>query len=233
MTNLPDPIARALAPFAPPPSDVAGTGPVPHPEAKREISHADWSVNVPQPPVRTWSVTTLYTVEGEERRDTRSVDAVCHEQATVLAGLYLGFWLAEQGARPWRVSIVGHATVADSAAPETERAAPAPFAPPDEPCSVRSVLIECERWLDGVRQERDRDRFEKRWNDLQDDAAWLAHIARKVLAVAPAPVVRWCVRDGDGLDVENTYKSREDASLSPRSGGGAQIIRVEIREVRG
>jgi hypothetical protein len=66
----------------------------------------------------------------------------------------------------------------------------APHVPPAEPpIDLRSALAECERWLDGVRQCRDRDRFEKRWNTLQDEAAWLAHIARKALA-PPSPSER-------------------------------------------
>lgn len=35
-----------------------------------------------------------------------------------------------------------------------------------------AVLREIEQWLDGIRTETDRARFERRWNTLQDEAAW-------------------------------------------------------------
>ena len=45
-----------------------------------------------------------------------------------------------------------------------------------------SVLTKVESWLDGVRNERDRTRFEQRWNDLQDEAAELRVLILRVLA---------------------------------------------------
>ena len=38
---------------------------------------------------------------------------------------------------------------------------------------VVNVLTKVESWLDGVRNEQDRTRFEQRWNTLQDEAAEL------------------------------------------------------------
>lgn len=56
--------------------------------------------------------------------------------------------------------------------------------------NVVARLRECERWLDGVRQERRRERFEREWNTLQDEAAALAHFARKDLAALDALAAR-------------------------------------------
>ena len=39
-----------------------------------------------------------------------------------------------------------------------------------------------EAWLDGVRNERDRTRFEQRWNTLQDEAAELRVLILRALA---------------------------------------------------
>ena len=39
--------------------------------------------------------------------------------------------------------------------------------------ALHDVLTKIETWLDGVRNEPDRTRFEQRWNDLQDEAAEL------------------------------------------------------------
>ena len=41
-------------------------------------------------------------------------------------------------------------------------------------------------WLDGVRNERDRARFEQRWNDLQDEAAELRVSALDALTLTEA-----------------------------------------------
>ena len=39
-----------------------------------------------------------------------------------------------------------------------------------------------EAWLDGVRNEPDRTRFEQRWNTLQDEAAELRVLIQRILA---------------------------------------------------
>jgi len=47
---------------------------------------------------------------------------------------------------------------------------------------LEKALREIESWLDGVRNETDRNRFERRWNDLQDEAAWWRVQALSALA---------------------------------------------------
>ena len=46
----------------------------------------------------------------------------------------------------------------------------------------RNVLGQVEAWLDGVRNEQDRTRFEQRWNTLQDEAAELRVLILRALA---------------------------------------------------
>ena len=46
---------------------------------------------------------------------------------------------------------------------------------------LRSILPAVEAWLDGVRNERDRTRFEQRWNTLQDEAAELRVLVLRAL----------------------------------------------------
>ena len=43
------------------------------------------------------------------------------------------------------------------------------------------VVKTIEAWLNGVRNERDRTRFEQRWNTLQDEAAELRVMIHEVL----------------------------------------------------
>ena len=45
-----------------------------------------------------------------------------------------------------------------------------------------STLTKIEAWLNGVRNERDRTRFEQRWNTLQDEAAELRVMIHEVLS---------------------------------------------------
>ena len=54
----------------------------------------------------------------------------------------------------------------------------------NQPDSVylREVLTTVEAWLDGVRNETDRTRFEQRWNTLQDEAAELRVMIHEVLS---------------------------------------------------
>ena len=50
-------------------------------------------------------------------------------------------------------------------------------------CEARAnVLTKIEQWLDGVRNEQDRTRFEQRWNTLQDEAAELRVLILRALA---------------------------------------------------
>ena len=53
----------------------------------------------------------------------------------------------------------------------------------NQPDSVylREVLTTVEAWLDGVRNEPDRTRFEQRWNTLQDEAAELRVLVLRAL----------------------------------------------------
>jgi hypothetical protein len=168
MTNLPDPIARALAPF------LGGITPEQAAEARRQADErtrvlGDENSNPVmrgEPPPES-----VYPVQPQ----WPDYDPLSGPGPT-------------QSDRDWY-------SCGSRSCPEcypenredgkNEDDTPAPKA---EPSDVRSALIECERWLDGVRQSRDRDRFEKRWNTLQDEAAWLAHIARKVLAAQPGPL---------------------------------------------
>lgn len=122
-------------------------------------------------------------------------------------------------------------------APKGEAASHTALTPGPLPYDVRGMLAQCESFLDGLRRERDRTRFERRWNDIQDDAATLAHYARAALSAPPPPepVVRWCLKDPKGklhLDAWETEESAMDSwagsFISDES--EYEIVRVEIRE---
>ena len=62
----------------------------------------------------------------------------------------------------------------------------------EQSCTIRQLeaqlvsliqgLTKVEAWLDGVRNETDRTRFEQRWNTLQDEAAELRVLILRALA---------------------------------------------------